>query len=103
MNHLVSAIMLLEYPEIVEGAEQIAADASLSRPITGDATELNAALPQGFFLHQDQLRAQARALADAAGALDAYRVADAYGRLSEACVRCHAVYRQGDAQAARPR
>jgi hypothetical protein len=95
MNGLVSSIMILEYPEIAEGAEQIAADASLSRPITGDATELNSALPQGFFLQQDQLRAQARALADAARALDPHRVADAYGRLSEACVRCHGVYRQG--------
>jgi hypothetical protein len=95
MNHLVSAIMILDYPEIAEGAEQIAADASLSRPITGDATELNSALPEGFFVQQDQLRAQARGLADAARAVDALAVADAYGRLSEACVRCHAVYRKG--------
>jgi cytochrome c556 len=95
MNGLVASIMVLKYPEIAEGAEEIAADASLSRPITGDATELNAVLPQGFFVQQDRLREQARALADAARALDPYSVADAYGRLSEACVRCHAVYRQG--------
>ena len=88
MSDLVSAIMVLDYPNIADGAERIASDASLSRPITGDATELNSALPEKFFVHQDDLRKQARAL-------NADRVADAYGHLSEACVRCHAVYRQG--------
>jgi cytochrome c556 len=96
MNELVSAIMLLNYPAIGDEAERIASDASLSRPLTGDATELNAALPAKFFDEQDQLRARARALAEASHALNPYRVAEAYGQLSEACVRCHAVYRQGN-------
>jgi cytochrome c556 len=95
MGDLMTAIMVLDYPSIVEGADRIVSDASLSRPLTGDATELNSALPEKFFVHQDELRTQARALADASRALDPYRVAGAYGRLSEACVRCHAVYRQG--------
>jgi hypothetical protein len=74
---------------------RIASDASFSRPLTGDATELNAALPAKFFEEQDQLRARARALAEPSHVLNPYRVAEAYGHLSEACVRCHAVYRQG--------
>jgi len=95
MGQLVSAIMVLDYPLIGEGAAQIASDASLSRPITGDATELNSALPARFFDQQDELRARARDLGEASHAQNPYRVADAYGRLSQACVRCHAVYRQG--------
>lgn len=95
MTDLVSAIMVLRYPTIAERADRIAGDASLSRPLTGDATELNSALPVRFFVHQDELRAEARALATAARALNPFHVADAYGRLSQACVRCHAVYRQG--------
>jgi cytochrome c556 len=93
MGELVQAIMLLDYPRISQLGNAIASDVNLSRPITGDATELNAALPEKFFVRQDELRAHARALAAAAQALDPYRVASEYGRLSEGCVRCHADYR----------
>lgn len=93
MNQLVSAIMILDYPLIADRAEKIAGDASLARPISGDATELNASLPEKFFVHQDRLKFEARGLAEAAGAADPYRVADKYGRLSESCVHCHADYR----------
>jgi hypothetical protein len=93
MGQLVSAIMILDYPRIEGDAERIAADVSLSRPLTNDATELNSSFPEIFFVRQDDLRAEARALAVASRALDAYRVAASYGRMSEACVRCHADFR----------
>jgi len=93
MGDLVSAIMILDYPGIVQRADSIAADVNLSRPISRDATELNASLPEKFFIRQDELRAGARALSSAARDLDPYRVAAEYGRLSEGCVRCHADYR----------
>jgi hypothetical protein len=93
MGELVSAIMLLEYPNIAVRADKIVSDVNLSRPITGDATELNASLPEKFFVRQDDLKTAAHGLSDAARALEPYRVADAYGKLSEACVRCHADYR----------
>jgi cytochrome c556 len=95
MGDLVSAIMLLDYPRISQKADGIAADVNLSRPITRDATELNASLPEKFFVRQDALRAGARSLAAAAREMDPYRVAAEYGRLSEGCVRCHADYRPG--------
>jgi cytochrome c556 len=95
MGGLVSAIMILDYPIIGVRADVIASDASLSRPLEGDAAELNSALPEKFFVYQDELRSRARTLAAASRTEDPYAVADAYGRLSEACVRCHAVYRQG--------
>jgi cytochrome c556 len=93
MGDLVSAIMILDYARIVQKADSIASDVNLSRPITRDATELNASLPEKFYLRQDALRAGARALSGAARDLDPYRVAGEYGRLSEGCVRCHADYR----------
>jgi cytochrome c556 len=95
MGELFSAIMVLHYPEIHERAESIAADASWSRPLTADATELNSLLPEKFFVHQDELRAGAAKLAAAAARMSALEVADAYGTVSEACVSCHAVYRAG--------
>ena len=93
MSQLVSAIMLLEYPNIATRADRIVGDANLSRPTTGDARELSASLPEKFFIRQDDLKIAAHLLGDAARALEPYRVADAYGKLSEACVRCHADYR----------
>jgi cytochrome c556 len=93
MGMLVSAIMVLDYPSIVDRANAIAEDVNLSRPLSNDATELNASLPEKFFLRQDELRARAKELAAAASALNPYHVADAYGKLSEGCVRCHADYR----------
>ncbi len=95
MGDLMSAIMILDYPVIHAGARSIAGNANLSRPLTADATELNAQLPEKFFEHQDDLRKHAGALAIAAEHVSPFEVADAYGRLSEACVRCHAVYRAG--------
>jgi cytochrome c556 len=93
MGELVSDIMLLHYERIRAGAQRIAGEARLSRPLTNDATELNSALPPKFFLYQDNLRLEARTLAEAAGRQHAFDVADSYGRLSQVCVRCHATYR----------
>ena len=93
MNDLVAAIMVLDYATIVQGADAIAADVNLSRPITGDATEMNSSLPEKFFVRQDELKASAKKLAAAARELDPYQVADAYGKLADGCVRCHADYR----------
>jgi hypothetical protein len=95
MGDLVSAIMLLRYPSIQTGARRIADDTSLSRPLSEDATELNAALPEKFFLYQDQLRLEARTLAEAAQRQHPFDVADSYGHLAQVCVRCHATYRAG--------
>ena len=93
MGDLVSAIMILDYDRIAQTGAGIAADVNLSRPISQDATELNSALPEQFFVRQDELRAGAKALAAAARVHDPNRVAAEYGRLSEGCVRCHADYR----------
>ena len=93
MSQLVSAIMLLEYSEIITRADKIAEDVNLSRPTSNDATELNASLPEKFFVRQDDLKAAARGLAAAGRTANPYQVAQAYGKVSETCVRCHADYR----------
>lgn len=95
MRELMSAIMVLDYAVIRDRSAAIANDGSLARPLSGDASELNAALPEKFFTFQDEMRERSKTLSAAADRLDAFQVADAYGRLSETCVRCHAVYRQG--------
>jgi cytochrome c556 len=93
MSDLVSAIMLLEYSRIIGRADKIAEDVNLSRPTSQDATELNASIPEKFFVRQDELKAAARELGDAGRSANPYRVAAAYGHVSETCVRCHADFR----------
>jgi cytochrome c556 len=95
MRDLVTAIVVLNYDEAQAGASRIAGDASLSRPLSQDATELNSALPEQFFVYQDALRTEAKTFAAAAAHQNPFEVADSYGRLSQVCVRCHATYRAG--------
>lgn len=95
MGNLVSAIMVLRYPDIETGANAIANESLFARPLTNDATELNAALPDKFFVYQRELQVLASSLASAAHNLDALKVANAYGLVSETCVKCHATYRAG--------
>ncbi|HEY0707025.1 MAG TPA: hypothetical protein VGG33_09515, partial [Polyangia bacterium] len=95
MAALMSAIMVLRYPEIETRATAIANETTFARPLTHDATELNSALPEKFFDHQRDLRVLASSLASAARKLDAFQVADTYGKISETCVKCHATYRAG--------
>jgi hypothetical protein len=101
MADLMSAIMVLHYDQIADRAGAVAADARFARPLTGDASELNSSLPERFFLLQDELRARAGVLARAGADRKALAVADAYGRLSETCVNCHATYREGTSATAR--
>ena len=85
MSDLVSAIVLLQYSRIITRAEQIADDVTLR----------SAPLPEMFFIRQDELKVAARALGEAARNGDPYQVAQAYGHVSQACVRCHADFRPG--------
>jgi cytochrome c556 len=93
MSQLVSAILLVEYSEISKLAGKIASDVNLSRPTSNDATQLDASIPERFFVRQDDLKAAAQVLANAGRTANPNQVADAYGKLSETCVRCHADYR----------
>ena len=93
MGALTNAVMILSYADIKDHAHRIGTDAAFSRPLTDDATELNSALPEKFFLYQDSLRLEAKVLAEAAERQSAFDVGDSFGRLSQVCVRCHGVYR----------
>ena len=96
MSQLVSSIMLLEYAEISTDADKIASDVNLHRPTSNDATQLTESIPEKFFVRQDDLQTAARILAKAGRTANPDRVADAYGKLAETCVRCHADYRPRD-------
>jgi hypothetical protein len=99
MGALMSAIMVLRYPEIQARARDITREVYFARPDGGGqdaATLLNASLPAKLFDFEAELRDRAKILAGAADRLDAFAVANAYGQLSETCVKCHAAYRGGN-------
>jgi cytochrome c556 len=93
MNELLAAAVRVDYPTIVESAGRIAAEPPLARPVTGEASEINAQIPPRFFDLQDELRAHARDLAAAAKERKPERVASTMGALAGTCVRCHALFR----------
>jgi hypothetical protein len=63
--------------------------------------ELNSALPEKFFVYERELRAFGASLASGAETMNAFAVAEVFGRMSETCVKCHATYRAGPAASGR--
>lgn len=102
MRDLVMAVLVLDRERAGEMAGRIAADVDLARPLSGDATELNALIPSRFFDLQDDLRRHAGELALAARRGDQAGMSKAYAAMSESCVDCHTVYRDGPGAAASP-
>ena len=97
MTNLMWATLLLDRTAASSITQSILAEPRLSRPITRDGSELNAHLPTAFFDLQDQLVESAeelRAVADDQHSSPG-ELAEAFGRLTNTCVRCHAVYLYG--------
>jgi cytochrome c556 len=92
MGDLMWAVLLLDYNTTQKLAQQVATEPLLARPLSGDASELNALLPERFFTLQDELKTNAAALARVAPRHDPEAMAEAYGRLARTCVACHQVY-----------
>jgi hypothetical protein len=95
MMELVSSTTVLDYAGVTASAQRLLAEPRIARPLSDDATELNAALPARFFALQDQLRSNLQSVADAAAARDASRLADAFAATTRTCVHCHDAYLTG--------
>jgi hypothetical protein len=92
MSDLLWATLFLDHQSVQEIAEHIRSTPRFSRPLSGDATELNASLPKEFFALQDELLLRAGELAESAQKRDPNAMASAYGALNQTCVRCHSIY-----------
>jgi hypothetical protein len=92
MTGLVWAVVLLDYGRTEKLARAISLETRFARPTDSDATDLNAALSPRFFDLQDQLKANATALANFASLRDAKAMSKAFGGLTATCVACHAAY-----------
>lgn len=91
MSQLLSRVLLLKYDEVVTTAERIATAQPLVRPLPGDAE--SPALPERFYLLQEELRQRARAVSEAARARDDQAMTRSFGQLTETCVSCHVAFR----------
>ena len=89
---LVHAVVLLDHPTAQRLATELASEPKLTRPIAGGEDDLNAALPERFFVLQDELRSRALEMAAAAKKSDNVQMAERLGELTKSCVACHAAY-----------
>ena len=91
-SRLVLAVTLLQRDVVKSIATDIADEPRLVRPLAEGRDELNAALPERFFVLQDALRLRAKDLAVAASTKDDMALAKSFNGMLEVCVACHSAY-----------
>jgi cytochrome c556 len=92
LTTLLTAVLLLDHDQVRRYASDIANAPMVARPLPGEKDTVIAQIPKRFFDLQDQLATQGKALAEAAGRHDDAQMGAAFGRLTDTCVTCHAVY-----------
>ncbi len=98
LGNLVSRVVVLDYDGAARTAGEIYDEPTLARPLTGD--ELNAVLPERFFVLQDELRGEARRLVAAAARRDSAQLSQEFSVLTKTCISCHDLYLHGTADSA---
>lgn len=92
MTQLFLSTTLLQHEKTRILASEISKEVRLSRPTVGGEDDLNTALPEKFFVLQDEVRARARNLAEAAKGTDDAEMAKSFGLLMQTCVECHSAF-----------
>lgn len=92
MLALTQAVIFLDRETTQRLATGISDEPRLTRPIAGGADDLNTALPERFFVLQDELRSRAKALVEVARTKDDASLAARFGELTQTCVSCHSTY-----------
>jgi hypothetical protein len=92
---LVSTVTVLDWDGAAAAAAELLAEPRVARPVGNEAADLNARLPDRFFVLQDELRDRVQAVDRAAKARDADGLADAFAATAKTCVHCHDAYLTG--------
>ncbi len=92
MMALVQSVLFLDRDTVQRLAGEIATEPRLTRPIAGGEDDLNASLPDRFFVLQDELRSRAQALLEVSKKGDDAAMASRLGELTQTCVACHSAY-----------
>lgn len=92
MTNLMTGVVLLKREVVETLSQSIASEPRITRPLPDSRDELNTALPETFFLLQDELRERAKALAGAARSKDDKQLGEAFARLTQTCIACHSAF-----------
>jgi hypothetical protein len=96
LTQLVLSVTLLQHEKSNALATDIANEPRISRPVVGGEDDLNKALPERFFVLQDELRSRAKTLAEGARSHDNKAMAQDFGRMMQICVECHSTFQNRD-------
>jgi cytochrome c556 len=91
LGELLKAVLILDHAAVEERVGALI-ESKLARPAAGETDTLNSSIPKRFFDLQDNLVKQATAVREAAHQGDDAKMGEAFGKLAQACVACHAVY-----------
>jgi cytochrome c556 len=92
MTTLMTGVVLLKREVVQSLASNLAAEPRITRPLPDSRDELNTALPERFFVLQDELRDRARQLAETAKSGKDKELGESFARLTQTCVACHSTY-----------
>ncbi|MEW5848106.1 MAG: hypothetical protein AB2A00_04800 [Myxococcota bacterium] len=92
MEELIWSVLLLEHDQTEHLADSIASEPKVARPLGMTGNEVNAEIPERFFIIQDLLQERAGVLARTAAKGNDADIARAFGQLTETCVACHATF-----------
>jgi hypothetical protein len=92
LSLLVHSVVMLQRDLVVDLAHTIATEPRLVRPLPDGRDELNAVLPERFFVLQDELRERAQALSEAARGHDDAELGRRFGLMTQTCVACHSTF-----------
>lgn len=91
-THLMTAVVLLKRDTVQALAQALAGEPRIVRPLPDSRDDLNAALPERFFVLQDELRDRARTLGEAAKSRSDRELGEAFSALTQTCVACHSTF-----------
>lgn len=92
MIHLMTGVVLLRREIVQTIAQELSKEPRITRPLPDARDELNSALPEKFFVLQDELRERAKALEDAAKGRSDKELGESFARLTQTCVACHSAF-----------
>ena len=92
MHQLTTSVVLLRRDVARSLAEGIAGEPRIVRPLPDSRDELNTALPERFFVLQDELRERAKSLAEAAKKGTDRELGESFSRMMQTCVACHSAF-----------
>lgn len=93
MHGILSALVRGDLAKVATTAQAVHDSFILSQQLTEEqAHRLHELLPPEFVTLDERFHRDAAELAKAAGAGDAVRAAEIYGRMSNGCVSCHSAY-----------